>query len=249
MQFDPTTRFTARVDTYQRYRPTYPGEILALLKRDCGLSPEARIADVGCGTGLLAQLFLTYGCEVFGVEPNAKMRAAAEELLAGEAHFHSVDGRAENTTLPEHGFDFVTAGQAFHWFDPQDAHHEFQRILKPAGWLVLVWNERKAAAGFQTEYDAVIRDYAPEITRINEDAIDVVYGHHGWRLTEFDNRQVLDLQGLQGRLASSSYAPLPGSPGFQPLMDALAHLFEKYQVDDRVTLLYDTKVYTGQIRD
>jgi SAM-dependent methyltransferase len=249
MEFDPTTRFTARVDTYQRYRPTYPREILALLERDCGLSPKARIADIGCGTGLLAQLFLTRGCEVWGVEPNAKMRAAAEELLAGEPRFHSIEGRAENTTLPDHSVDFVTAGQAFHWFDSQNAHREFRRILKPAGWLVLVWNERKSAAGFQTEYDAVIRDYAPEITRINEDAIDIVYGNHGWRLTEFDNRQVLDLQGLQGRLASSSYAPLPGSPGFQPLMDALARLFEKYQVDDRVTLLYDTKVYTGQIRD
>ena len=249
MQFDPTTRFTQRVDTYQRYRPTYPREVLTLLERECGLQPGARIADVGCGTGLLARLFLDYGCEVFGVEPNAKMRVAAEELLAAEPRFHSVDGRAESTTLPDHAFDFVTAGQAFHWFEPAPASREFARILKPEGWVVLVWNERKTAPGFQTDYDTVIQDYAPEISRINEEAIDIVYGHHGWRLVEFDNHQHLDLEGLQGRLASSSYAPLPGTPAFQPLMEALARLFAKYQKDGRVTLLYDTKVYVGQLKN
>src|SRR5271157_5665063 len=229
MQADPTTRFTERVDVYQRYRPSYPTEILALLERECGLSRDARIADIGCGTGLLAQLFLGYGCEVFGVEPNAGMRAAAEESLAAEPRFHSVAGRAESTTLGDRGVDFVTAGQAFHWFDPAAARREFQRILKPPGWLVLVWNERKPGPGFQADFDAVIRDYAPEKNRISEAAIDVVYGHRDWRLVVFDNRQQLDLEGLQGRLASSSYAPLPGSPGYQPLMDALAGLFVKHQ--------------------
>jgi SAM-dependent methyltransferase len=247
MEIDGTTRFTPRVQPYQRYRPSYPREILALLERECGLAPGARMADVGCGTGLLAQLFLDYGCEVFGVEPNAAMRAAAEESLGGRPNFHSVDGRAENTTLADRSFDFVTAGQAFHWFDPQGTRREFQRILKSAGWLVLVWNERHAAPGFQAGYEAVIRDCAPEKNRIDEGSIDVVFGHRQWGLTDFPNQQRLDLAGLQGRLASSSYAPLPGTPGYGPLMDAVERLFAKYQADGRVTVRYDTKVYWGRI--
>jgi SAM-dependent methyltransferase len=217
-----------------------------LMERECGLRPSNSIADLGSGTGLLSQLFLEYGSELFAIEPNGAMRAAAEALLGGNPRFHSVDGRAEDTTLPADSVDFVTAGQAFHWFDPAAAHREFRRILKPGGWVALVWNERQEGPGFQADYEAVIHDYAPEKNRIEESAIDVVFGHHNWRLTELANRQHLDLAGLQGRLASSSYAPLPGTPEFQPLMDALAGLFAKHQVDGKVTLLYDAKVYLGQ---
>jgi SAM-dependent methyltransferase len=246
MQTDYTMRFTPRVEAYQRYRPSYPAEVLGVLERQCGLTPKSVIADVGSGTGLLAQLFLNYGCELFGVEPNTAMRTAAEGFLARQPRFHSVDGRAEATTLPDGSVDLVTAGQAFHWFDPSAAGREFRRILKPGGPVALVWNERKAAPGFQTDYEEVIRDYAPEKTRIDESAIDTMFGHHNWRLTRLDNHQQLDLPGLQGRLASSSYAPLPGTPEYQPLMDRLAQLFAKHQKDGQVRILYETLVYTGR---
>jgi SAM-dependent methyltransferase len=175
------------------------------------------------------------------------MRNATEELLAAEPRFHSVDGLADSTTLSGHSVDFVTAGQAFHWFEPAGARREFLRILKRGGWLVLVWNERRSGAGFQADYEDVIRQWAPEKGRIREEAIDAVFGGRVWRLIELENAQELDREGLQGRMASSSYAPLPGAPGYQELMDELATLFEKHQQQGRVTLLYDTKVYFGRM--
>ena len=247
MHPDPTTRFTTRVEAYQRYRPSYPRELLSLLERDCGLTPRAVIADVGCGTGILAQLLLEYGCEVFGVEPNAAMRAAAGEALGREPRFHSIEGRAESTTLPGHSVDIVTAGQAFHWFDPAAAGREFQRILKRPARLVLVWNERHPGSGMQADYEAVIREWAPEKNRIDERAIDLVFGHHDWKLTDLPNQQELDLPGLQGRVASSSYSPQPGTEQYLNLMEALSRIFARHQVDGRVTLRYDTKIYRGVI--
>lgn len=243
METDPTRRFSCRADAYARYRPSYPPEVAGLLRKECGLRAESRIADIGCGTGLLAELFLQMGCEVFGVEPNAEMRQAGARLLARYERFHSVEGRAEATTLPDASVEFVTAGQAFHWFDPAAARIEFSRILRPGGHVVLVWNERAEGGGFQAAYDGLVRRYAPEVNRIQHDAIDCVFGGPVWRLVEFENRQVLDLEGLQGRLASSSYAPLPGTPGHREMLDALAELFAAYQSEGRVTLLYDTKVY------
>src|SRR5580658_7790634 len=118
MGLDPTMRFSTRAEAYARYRPAYPREMIDLLERECGLTPASRIADIGSGTGLLARLFLDFGCEVTGIEPNPEMRAAGEKILAAEPRFRSVDGRAEATGLPDGSVDFVTAGQAFHWFEP-----------------------------------------------------------------------------------------------------------------------------------
>lgn len=243
METDPTRRFAYRAGAYARHRPTYPQEVVGLLRKECGLTAESRIADIGCGTGLLAELFLALGCEVFGVEPNAEMRQTGARLLARYPRFHSVEGRAETTTLPDASVEFVTAGQAFHWFDPVAARVEFARILRPGGHVALVWNERAEGGGFQAAYDGLVRRYAPELNRIRHEDIDCVFGGPAWRLAEFENRQVLDLEGLQGRLASSSYAPLPDSPGHREMLDALAELFAAFQAGGRVTLLYDTKIY------
>jgi len=114
---DATQRFTNRVENYTRYRPHYPAQILDSLKVDCGLTAQSIIADVGSGTGFLAELFLAQGNRVFGVEPNREMREAGERLLRAYPKFNSIGTTAEATALPDSSIDFVTAGQAFHWFD------------------------------------------------------------------------------------------------------------------------------------
>src|SRR5215203_3908885 len=136
-------RFSNRVADYARYRPGYPREILSLFESDCGLTPHSIIADIGSGTGKLSELFLTNGNPVFGVEPNALMRETADALLANYPGFRSVNGTAEATTLADSSVDFVTAAQAFHWFDPVVAKVEAARILKAGGWAALIWNDRK----------------------------------------------------------------------------------------------------------
>ena len=130
---DATQRFTTRVDTYARYRPGYPHEVIDLLASECGLTTDSIVADVGSGTGILSELLLKNGNEVFGVEPNAAMRPPAKTLLQAYAKFRSTDGSAEASTLPANSIDLITAGQAFHWFVAEQARAEFVRILKPGG--------------------------------------------------------------------------------------------------------------------
>jgi SAM-dependent methyltransferase len=252
MESDPTQRFSSRVADYIRYRPSYPEAILTWLARECGLSPQSRIADIGSGTGILSSLFLHFGCRVDGVEPNSAMRLAGERLLVAEPRFHSVEGRAEATTLPAGSADFVTAGQAYHWFDPEPARAEFRRILKPHGWVVLVWNERLVAPGFLTGYEALLQRLSSDYGRVDHRRIDSAqitrfFGHDEWRVESVPNHQDFDWDGLRGRLLSSSYAPLPGSPQYQPMMEELAALFATYQQAGQVRILYDTKAYAGQL--
>jgi SAM-dependent methyltransferase len=252
MESDPTKRFSSRVEDYIRYRPSYPAAVIPWLERECGLTPQSRIADIGSGTGILSRLFLDFGCQVFGVEPNADMRHAAERLLAGEPRFHSVDARAEAATLPDCSVDFVTAGQAFHWFDPPAARAEFRRILKPRGWVALIWNERLVTPGFLTEYEDLLQRLSTDYGRVDhrqvgDEAIDKFFAHESWQTASFPNRQDFDWEGLRGRLLSSSYAPLPGSPNYEPMMAELTHIFATYQEGGQVKVVYETKMYVGQI--
>jgi len=245
MTLDPTRRFSSRVDAYIRFRPSYPAAVADLLERECGLRPGAVVADIGCGTGLLAELLLSRGCEVFGVEPNPEMREAGRKILADEPLFHSIEARAEATMLGDQSVDLVTAGQAFHWFQPEAVRAEFRRILKPGGWVLLVWNERRRQAGFMAEYETAIARYAPEQPRVNPETLAQFFQGAARRDALFDNHQYLDAEGLRGRLASSSYAPQPGTTEFEVLMTRVDELFSRWQKDGVVTIVYDTEVYLG----
>ncbi len=131
------------MENYARHCSSYPGEVLDLLRRRCRLTEGSEIADVGSGTGALARLFPENGNRVFGVEPNPAMRRAGERPLRCYGRFTSVVTRAEGTTLPFGSQDLVITGQAFHWFDPGPTRREFARILKPGGYVVLIWNTRR----------------------------------------------------------------------------------------------------------
>src|SRR5436190_3313568 len=131
-------RFSNRVANYVKYRPGYPPQVLELFKNEMGLTPAKTVADVGSGTGLSTKPFLENGNTVYGVEPNANMREAAEEYLKEFPNFRSHDGTAEQTNLEDASIDFVTAAQAFHWFEPNKTRDEFLRILKPGGYMALI---------------------------------------------------------------------------------------------------------------
>ncbi|HEX8686675.1 MAG TPA: class I SAM-dependent methyltransferase, partial [Pyrinomonadaceae bacterium] len=200
MNDDPTTRFSSRVADYVKYRPGYPAEVLRLLEAECGLTAESVVADVGSGTGLLSELFLKNGNRVYGVEPNAEMREAGERLLAAYANFVSVDGRAEATTLEDGSVDFVTAGQAFHWFDPAGARREFARILRPGGWVVLAWNDRRTAGTpFLEGYERLLLEYGTDYREVSvkymeESSLSTLFGAARMRTGDFVNEQVFDFE-------------------------------------------------------
>jgi len=249
---DPTKRFSNRVANYLKYRPGYPHEIIEVLKTKCGLTPKSVVADLGSGTGLLSEMFLKEGNRVFGVEPNAEMRSAGEEALVRYPNFVSINAIAERTTLPDHSIDFVTAGQAFHWFNREDARYEFLRILKPHGWIALVWN------GFRVEKSPLIAGYQQIVLRYGTDYQEVRREVIGLNIesfftpgfcksASFEYQQIFDFEGLKGRLLSASYAPQADHPDFNPMLEDLRRLFEATKKDGKVAFDYDTELYYGRL--
>ena len=223
-----------------------------MFRDETALTPASVVADLGSGTGLSAKLFLENGNPVFGVEPNAAMRAAAEEFLKELPNFTSVDGTAENTTLPDDSVDLVIAAQAFHWFDPQGTRREIQRIAKQNGHVALIWNERQLdTTPFLRDYEALLMQFANDYNavrhdNVTEEKLAEFFGKEFHRKT-FENRQVFDFEGLQGRLLSSSYMPAEGDPRFEPMSAALHAVFAKHAEGGKIEVLYVTNVFYTEV--
>ena len=251
---DATERFSNRVEDYARYRPHYPGAVIGFLQTNCQLSETSVIADVGSGTGILTELFLRHGNPVLAVEPNREMREAGERLLRGYPRFQSIAGRAEKTTLPGQSVDFVTAGQAFHWFDRDKARVEFSRILQPRGWVVLVWNERRvASSSFAEAYEILLHDYATDYEKIDHRQItkEIIGQFYDGRfgLASFEQSQRFDFAGVKGRLLSSSYAPDTTHARHSAMIAELEKIFDTHETKNEVVFDYETKVYYGRLGD
>jgi SAM-dependent methyltransferase len=248
-----TSRFSDRVENYIRYRPGYPPEALAVLKGECGLRPEHVVADVASGTGIWTRVLLENGNTVFGVEPNVDMRLAGERLLAEFPKFNSVAGTAEATTLTDESVDFVMSAQAAHWFDRDPARREFARILRPGGWLVLLWNEREVdTTPFLCAYEQLLLTYGTDYEDVRHeratDSVNEFFDPAPYEERVFAMRQEFDYAGLEGRLLSSSYAPGPGHPKHQPMLGELRRIFDEYAEGGRVGFDYRTRVYFGRLK-
>ena len=249
---DPTQRFSTRVDDYVRARPGYPEQLIEFL-HDLNVVAPRTIADVGSGTGILTALLLKHGYSVYGVEPNQQMRSAAESALAGNPHFHSVDGRAEATTLAEASMDCITAAQAFHWFDRDKTRLEFRRIIKPGGLVFLVWNTRRTGDSvFMQEYENLVQAYSLDNKRVSHDDVsdDVLsefFGGGVFQKMRIPNTHLYDFARLRSGLLSASYAPQQGHPQHEPMLEDLERLFNAHQRDGRIAYELETNVYYGHV--
>lgn len=160
------------------------------------------------------------------------------------------DGTAEDTRLPDASVDVLLSAQAFHWFDADKALAEFHRVLKPGGYVVLMWNERDESDPFSKSYGDLFREL-PETAKVemrrglageplltNEHFVDA-------KKTRFKNQQKLDLDGVINRAFSASYAPKEGDAALR-LREGLTRSFEQHQKDGFVSMHYEVSVYTAR---
>jgi ubiquinone/menaquinone biosynthesis C-methylase UbiE len=255
---DSKERFSSRVDAYREFRPRYPAAVIDLLEQQCSLTPASVIADIGAGTGILAELFLQHGNCVFAVEPNHAMRSACDQLRSQYPKLTCIDGSAEVTTLPDHSVDLITIGQALHWFDLPSARAEFVRILQPGGRCAVIYNERRLGGDpFHDGYERILREFGtdyesvrskyPQQQKLEEFFRSPKAATAPMQQASFPNAQEFDFKGLLGRILSSSYMPQPGHPRYTAMLHSIEELFSQCQQNERVRLEYDCVVTYGRL--
>jgi SAM-dependent methyltransferase len=210
----PATRgFETAGERYERGRADYPPSAIDWLLARLGLAerPDARVLDIGAGTGKLTRPLLARGLRVIAVEPVTGMRATLERTAPG-AEIRA--GQAEDLPLAVGDVEAVVAGQAFHWFANATALREFARVLRPHGHLGLVWNRRDLGQPLQAAIGELIDPYRADAPALATDA---------WRAAftrtapfapvaerRFAHAQILGADGLVDRVLSISFvAALP----------------------------------------
>ncbi|HEX9765483.1 MAG TPA: methyltransferase domain-containing protein [Nitriliruptorales bacterium] len=197
---------------YERGRPSYPPPAVEWLVATTGLGPRSVVIDLAAGTGKLTRLLVASGARVIAVEPVAGMRRVLVDLVP-EAE--ALDGTAETIPVASGSVDVVTVAQALHWFDVPAALAEIHRVLRPDGWLALVWNRRLLDEPIHQEVSAIFDPY--------RGATPSHHKHETWSPAlqdsplfeatherSFANTQELDEGGLVDRVLSTSFiAALP----------------------------------------
>ncbi|MFD0893451.1 class I SAM-dependent methyltransferase [Luteolibacter ambystomatis] len=245
-----TTAFSGKAGDYQAARPSYPQAWFAALEGEGLLGPGEVIADIGAGTGLLTAGLLDRGAIVTAVEPNDAMRYACDEWLGGRESYSSVSGTAENTSLLDASVDLITAAQAFHWFQIEEARREFLRILKPAGLVALIWNDRipedplqQALAEIMEELGGVMRNAV--LSQENKAGVPAFF-NGPYRTLEFSNEQLLTREGLHGLLFSRSYMPRRDSVEGARVVVETDRVFDRFVEAETVRIRYRTVTMLGR---
>lgn len=239
-------KFTGKADLYEKYRPTYPSELIDWLYDN---TEAETVADVGAGTGKFTGCLAAKPWKITAVEPNSNMRSKLN--IKG---VKVVNGTAENTGLADNSVDLVTTAQAFHWFDRDKFKAECMRILKPAGSLAIVYNERRMSDDYCPERDEIFKKYCgkAKVRHICTDSDEEgeQYLKDGFftevKTFALNSDKQVNLEGFIGRELSSSVALKEDNPKYNEFKQELINIFNKYQKDGKVTIKTVSVCYLGK---
>ena len=226
MTMDPIAAYTGKAKNYAAFRLPYSHKTIEGISVVCGLDHSWSVADIGAGTGILTELIVDHAGHIYALEPNEDMRREAQRLLKGKGKVEYLSGTAEQTNLPTGSIDLITVGQALHWFDPVSTRREFSRILKPEGWLAVVWNQFKGGKD-------------PNIT--------IFFSPRSIQRMSVAMRIQETWEQFMGGMRSAAAAPSIDDPVYPDFEKSQRQLFERRARDGLITIAYGTEIVVGKL--
>lgn len=244
--------YTSKAEKYARYRWSYAPEALDAIFRVSGLGPSTVAADLGAGTGILSLPLCARCARVFALEPNLEMAALAAFALRDRAGACVLASTAEDTALASGSLDLVTAGQAIHWFDPKRALPELRRILKPSGWLAVLYNHPQNSPEFSQALSDLNRpEYGVRDTaslQPGAGAPPSTYFAAGWQEFSFSFASAQTWEQFLGSLLSASYMPLENDLLYPALERAARAVFDRFSHSSLLPGLGVTRLWIGKVK-
>lgn len=121
-------------DEYDVFTPQANDRLITAFRRLSGLPAGARVADLGCGSGVFTELLRRAGYDSVGLDISPKLVALGRRKYPG---LELIEGDAENLPFESASLDGVLlSGLVHHFPDPRRLAAEVQRVLKPGGRFV-----------------------------------------------------------------------------------------------------------------
>lgn len=244
--------FNGLGNIYDKYRPSYPHMLIDFLRDELGMNKKSIIADIGSGTGILTQMLLKNSQTVYAIEPNNDMRKIAELKLSRDNNYISINATAEHTTLRHCSVDYITVAQAFHWFDRENFKKECQRILKPNGKVILIWNRRDEDSDYVQLIDSINRTFCPDFSGYSKgmrggteklNYNDFFQGNYEIQI--FKNPIIFNKERFLGLHQSASYCLKVQNSKYNEYIQCLSRFFDSNSSDGKLTLDNNTYCYIG----
>lgn len=233
--------FASVAEAYDRARPSYPEEAVTWLVG----SGQARVVELGAGTGKLTEMLVAAGHEVVAVDPLPQMLGRLRERAPGAT---AVMATAEQVPLPSRWADVVVCAQSFHWFDHGKALPEAVRLLRPGGVLALVWNTRDEGIPWVRRLGRIIGADAAA----RDELVDPVIrsDEFGWvAQKEFRFWQSLRREELVDLVRSRSYVATMGEAEREDVLEQVRALYDDYgRGPDGLQLPYVTRCFRSVVK-
>jgi len=130
--------FNDVVSLYDETRPHYPEKLFNELIKVVHLSDDAKLLEIGPGTGQATKPMAELGFPITAVEFGKDLAEAAKENLKEYPNVKIIHGAFEEANLPKGAFDLVYSATAFHWLEPEIKFTKTHNLLKPKGYLAII---------------------------------------------------------------------------------------------------------------
>jgi len=245
--------FDDKLEHYNQYRPNYPLNLIHYLKKIGILKQSDLIAELGCGTGKFTDLLLQNGNVVHGVEPNREMYAYLKRKYAYSPRLILYQSKAENSFLPEKYFDLVSSAQSFHLFEPSKAKTEFYRILKPNGFVLLIWYFWNMKFEISHKIRELFYQYGDKLVQPNRlnvglETIRAIFLPNAVFHNKIDTiKQKFSKDYFLNSMLSSSYAPSSNHILYNEYQENVNMLFDKYSHDGYIEYSFNLEIFYSKI--
>jgi len=235
--------FAANTDRYEKARPTYPEEAISYIIETCKIDSKAVVVDVGAGTGKFSRSLVDKKITLIAIEPVKEMIQKFKQVLPSTPIF---EGTAEKIPLENKSVDVITAAQAFHWFANHNTLQEFNRILKPEGYLCLIWNSMDEEVEWIHLLQDMLAKQQGNAPRYREGTWKKAFENQtlfgDLNIKQFNHRHYMSFEGIVERILSSSYMAKLPEERIEKMQKDVKEIMVKCNVTGDLFIPYRTEI-------